>query len=40
MLSSGFRKLLIRNEKDMESLLMNNRTFAAEIAQGISRRKR
>ena len=40
MLASGFKKLLIRNEKDMELLLMNNRTFAAEIAQGISRRKR
>jgi len=40
MLKSGFRKLLIRNEKDMELLLMNNRSFAGEIAQGISAKKR
>ena len=39
-LASGFKKLLIRNEKDMELLLMNNRTYAAEIAQGISAKKR
>jgi len=32
MLPSGFRKLLIRNEKDIELLLMNNRTYAGEIA--------
>jgi large subunit ribosomal protein L32e len=40
MLPSGFRKLLIRNEKDIELLLMNNRTYAGEIAQGISAPKR
>ena len=40
MLASGFRKLLIRNEKDIELLLMNNRSFAAEIAQNISAGKR
>ena len=40
MLRSGFRKLLIRNEKDMELLLMNNRTFAGEIAQCISAKTR
>ncbi len=40
MLPSGFRKLLIRNEKDIELLLMNNRTYAGEIAQNISALKR
>ena len=40
MLRSGFRKLLIRNEKDIELLLMNNRTYCAEIAQGISAKNR
>jgi large subunit ribosomal protein L32e len=40
MLPSGFRKLLIRNEKDIELLLMNNRTYCGEIAQGISVLKR
>ena len=39
-LASGFKKLLIRNEKDLELLLMNNRTFAAEFAQGLSAKKR
>jgi large subunit ribosomal protein L32e len=39
-LPSGFKKLLVRNEKDIELLLMNNRTFAAEIANSISARKR
>ena len=40
MLRSGFRKFLIRNEKDLELLLMNNRSYAGEIAQGISVRTR
>ena len=39
-LASGFKKLLIRNEKDIELLLMNNRTYAGEIAQNISALKR
>ena len=40
MLPSGFRKLLIRNVKDIELLLMNNRTYCGEIAQGIATKKR
>ena len=40
ILPNGFRKLLIRSEKDMELLLMNNRTHCAEIAQNISSAKR
>ena len=40
MLKSGFRKLLIRNEKDIELLLMNNRTYCGEIAQNISAKTR
>lgn len=40
MLPSGFRKLLIRSEKDIELLLMNNRTYCGEIAQNISSQKR
>ena len=40
MLRSGFKKLLIRNEKDLELLLMNNRSYAAEIAQCISAKTR
>lgn len=40
MLPSGLKKLLIRNESDMELLLMHNRTYCGEIAQGISALKR
>ena len=40
MLASGFKKLLIRNEADMELLLMNNRTYAGELAQGLSAKTR
>ncbi len=39
-LAGGFKKLLIRNVKDIELLLMNNRTYAAEIAQNISAKVR
>jgi large subunit ribosomal protein L32e len=40
MLPSGFKKLLIRSEKDIELLLMNNRTYCGEIAQNIAAIKR
>ena len=40
MLPSGFKKLLIRNEAEIELLLMNNRTYCGEIAQNISALKR
>merc|ERR1712100_657849 len=36
MLASGFRKLLIQNKKDIELLLMNNRTYCGEIAHNVS----
>jgi len=39
-LPNGFKKLLISCEKDIELLLMNNRTYCGEIAQGISSGKR
>ena len=40
MLKSGFKKLLIRNEKDIELLLMNNRVYAGELAQCLSAKTR
>ena len=40
LLPSGFKKFLVKNEKDIELLLMNNRTFAAEIANSVSAKKR
>ena len=40
LLPSGFKKMLIQNEADLELLLMNNRTYCGEIAQNISVGKR
>ena len=39
-LANGFKKFLITNESDLELLLMNNRVYCGEIAQGISSGKR
>merc|ERR1711862_142763 len=35
VLPNGFKKLLIRNESDLELLLMNNRKFCGEIAHAV-----
>merc|ERR1711939_1212370 len=40
LLPNGFKKLLICNEKDLELLLMNNRTYCGEISQRIGASKR
>ncbi len=40
VLPNGFRKILIRNEKDIEMLLMNNRVYCGELAHNLSKRKR
>ena len=40
MLPNGLRKILIHNPKDLEMLLMQNKRFAAEVAHGVSSRKR
>ena len=40
LLPCGFKKMLIRCEADLEILLMNNRTYCAEIAQNIAAAKR
>jgi large subunit ribosomal protein L32e len=39
-LPNGLKKFLVRNNKDLEILLMNNRTFAAEIAHNVSSKTR
>jgi large subunit ribosomal protein L32e len=39
-LANGFKKFLISSESDIEMLLMNNRIYCGEIAQGISVAKR
>merc|ERR1711909_80269 len=40
ILPDGFKKFLVHNIKELEVLLMQNRTFAAEIAHNVSSRKR
>jgi len=40
LLPSGFKKFLIRNESDLEILLMNNTQFAGEIAHNVSAKKK
>ncbi|XP_022110585.1 60S ribosomal protein L32-like [Acanthaster planci] len=39
-LPNGFRKFLVHNVKELEILMMTNRRYAAEIAHGVSSRKR
>merc|ERR1739838_47054 len=36
----GFKKFLVHNVKELEVLMMSNRTFSAEIARQVSSRKR
>ncbi|KAH8178690.1 ribosomal protein l32 domain-containing protein [Sarocladium implicatum] len=40
MMPSGHKAFLVSNVKDLELLLMHNRTYAAEIAHNVSSRKR
>merc|ERR1711939_311857 len=40
MMPSGHKAFLVHNPKDVEILLMHNRTYAAEIASAVSSRKR
>ncbi|KAJ3363058.1 60S ribosomal protein L32 [Allomyces macrogynus ATCC 38327] len=40
MLPSGFKKFLVRNPKDLEILLMHNKSYAAEVAHNVSAKKR
>ena len=39
-LPNGFKKFLIKCEKDLELLLMNNRVFAGELAKNLSSQTR
>jgi len=40
MCPDGFKKFVVRNVKELEVLLMQNRRFSAEIAHCVSSRKR
>ena len=40
MLPSGFYKFVVHRPEDVDLLLMHNRTYAAEIANAVSTKKR
>jgi large subunit ribosomal protein L32e len=40
LLPNGFRKFVISNVRELDLLLMHNRTYAAEIAHNVSSKKR
>merc|ERR1712112_480774 len=40
MMPTGFKKVLIHNVKELEFLMMSNKTYAAEIARGVSAKNR
>ena len=40
MMPSGFKKVLIHNMKELEVLMMSNKTYSAEIARGVSAKNR
>eukprot|EP01025_Chloroclados_australasicus_P036655 TRINITY_DN37351_c1_g1_i1.p2 TRINITY_DN37351_c1_g1~~TRINITY_DN37351_c1_g1_i1.p2 ORF type:complete len:135 (-),score=7.98 TRINITY_DN37351_c1_g1_i1:210-614(-) len=40
MLPTGFYKVLVHNVKDLELLMMHNRSYCAEIAHNVSTKKR
>merc|ERR1712167_369538 len=40
MLKNGFKKFLIHNVKELELLMMHNRTYAAEVAHDVSLKTR
>ncbi|XP_072046044.1 large ribosomal subunit protein eL32-like [Amphiura filiformis] len=39
-LPCGFKKFIVHNVKELEILMMTNRRYAAEIAHGVSAKKR
>ncbi len=40
LMPNGFRKIVVNNPQELEMLLLENRTYAAEVAHNISARKR
>ncbi|XP_071955698.1 large ribosomal subunit protein eL32-like [Antedon mediterranea] len=40
MMPDGFKKFLVHNIKELEVLMMSNKTYAAEVAHNVSARKR
>ena len=39
-LPNGLKKFVVKSVKDLDILLMNNRTFCAEVAHNVSSRKK
>lgn len=37
---NGLKKFLVNNEKEVDLLMMHNKSFAAEIARGVSSKNR
>jgi large subunit ribosomal protein L32e len=37
---NGLKKFLVNNEKELDLLLMHNKSYAAEIAHGVSSKNR
>lgn len=37
---NGLKKFLVKNEQELELLLMHNKSYAAEIAHGVSSKNR
>ncbi|KAK4052234.1 60S ribosomal protein L32 [Microbotryomycetes sp. JL221] len=40
VLPNGYRRFVVKNEKDVELLLMHNNSYCGEIAHNVSARKR
>jgi len=40
LMPNGFKKFVVSNVKDLELLLMHNRSYAAEVAHNVSSKKR
>nr|AAY66854.1 ribosomal protein L32 [Ixodes scapularis] len=40
ILPNGFRKVVVHNMRELEMLMMMNRRYCAEIAHGVSSKKR
>lgn len=40
MMPNGFKKFLVHNVRELEVLMMQNRTYSAEIAHNVSSKKR
>jgi large subunit ribosomal protein L32e len=40
LLPNGFKKFLVKNVRELEVLMMHNKTYIAEVAHNVSSKKR